>query len=264
MIDYLLKKYFEEPIRDQNARKIRVWQRVLSEIHQVEAPVFEISESQSYRYFGWMPLVASFVLVLFSAGFVAAYQDSLPGSRLHTFKLAVEDAKLKLAADDSKQEKQIQIIEKRAEEVVKLEERAASDGHVSEAESAYIEEAKIVVGKKVLALVKEPAKETDTETELEITLVAAADAKVVGQAITNLLKSTVKIEKLEDLEAVVKQVQEEGEAAATGSIGSDNGNSSGSTGKNTSDVRPSSGKNEPSGSGSVIRGEVESEDVEIK
>ena len=284
MIDSIFKKYFNTAINDLEARQHRVWLKVSRHIN-VEVPAFN---TEVRRNFAWLPLAASLAMVILGGVMINVFQNSLPGQRLYSVKRAVEEAQLKLASNPvSLEELQIELIEKRTQELVKLEEKAASDGELTASEVEKIDQVKVAVGKTAIAFVvskqktetappappegtatpKQPPTET-VKKPVSLDIISIAEAKLVGEAVTQLLKSgdTKLVSKADlltkEVETVIKQSQDTKAASETGEVEG----AKTSTGSKvqvpvpapTPAVQP---EEKPI---STIKGEVESEEVEVK
>ncbi len=213
MLEENLRKYFAARLHDLESRKFRVWQKIENHIlrQSLEAEA-NVDFNTHHFNLGLKPLALAFVLVLLGGISVNAY-NSLPGDRFYTLRKAVEEAHLLLAKDDkSEQDLQISIIEKKVQEVAKIENRIANGENLTVQEARTVEAIKSEVGKAALHLLKVANVETKTAapgstvaktatdkvapaTEPEIddddsNLVAAAEAKV-GDAVIKFLQSTV-------------------------------------------------------------------------
>ena len=115
MLEKILKEYFERSLSDIEGAKSRVWRKIVAGMNNVEAPSFDLENEGRRFQFGLMPLMVSLVLVVIGAGASQAYEKSLPGDTLYSFKRTMEDVQLQLAPEANKDELQIALIEKRSD-----------------------------------------------------------------------------------------------------------------------------------------------------
>lgn len=240
MIDPVFKKYFNQPIGDLENRKLRVWQKVYAHIR------YEMNEAAvpQARHYGILPLAVSLALVVLGITALNVFSHSLPGDKLYSVKRAVEKAQLASApTPEVKSKLQITFIEKRTEEIKKLETKTG--GKLTARQQAKVDDVNTEVGKTVLSLIEKEA------------LVTTADAKVVGEAVTEFLKSTPltgkeKEEKLKEIATTVMAiVPAETEKPSTAED---------KAGTQPATEQPKEETKQPG----VIQGEVDSEDITVK
>lgn len=240
MIDPVFKKYFNQPINDLEDRKIRVWQKVYAHIR------YEMNEAEvpQARHYGILPLAVSLALVVLGITALNVFSHSLPGDKLYSVKRAVEKAQMASAPTaEVKSKLQITFIEKRTEEIKKLENKTG--GKLTARQQAKVDDVNTEVGKTVLSLIEKES------------LVTTADAKVVGEAVTEFLKSTPLTgkEKEDKLKEIVTTV------IATTPVETEEPN----TAEEEPVAEPAAEEpKEEAKQPGVIQGEVDSEDITVQ
>lgn len=209
-IEDILKKVLNFKIDDLKDRKSRVWQKVHASIqadlqNNIENNLVAEPRVSQRHGLGLVPLGVALLLVVMGVSTVTAFNNSLPGDRFYALKQAVEEAQLKLALnEESKQDLQIVLLEKRAKEVAAIESKVKRGEKITEKQQEAVEELKHEVGKTVMSLL-ESSEQDEVTIEGEKKSKEDEDDKEELGEVATMLDEEEKSEASEELEEDVPE-----------------------------------------------------------